>query len=249
MNLFICAPNWDHRVGGVRVLHYLAYIASKLGHVVFLPENTTRNPAWGNYAALGDIGPTDQITMVVPEVNAASEPIPWTRIVRWVLYFPGVLGGPPEYPAHEMVATFLPDYRKAAQEAAPGRPVYDFFLPCVDIPETPPTERYLGALYWQHKGPAIPPPEAAIEITRSWPPTRKELFALLRSSRRFYCADAFSALAQEAQLAGCEVFILDGFKWVKAGDLQASDYLQDDEKAMATVAAFLAQVDKHFGDS
>lgn len=177
MNILISSPPYTHRSGGIRVLHYLGYLCYQLGHNVQM-NSTYCNPVWGKYSA--PLNHKPDIT-ILPEINPPSEP--GLNVVRWVLYFPGAIGGgPTTYPSHELVVSYHDAYNEAANAAATRKPILNFRLPfCekIDLSQMPlsgPT-RKIKNVVWYGKGPRIPCNDihCAIEITREWPSKRNEL--------------------------------------------------------------------------
>jgi hypothetical protein len=172
---------------------------------------------WGKYSA--PLNHKPDIT-ILPEINPPSEP--GLNVVRWVLYFPGAIGGgPTTYPSHELVVSYHDAYNEAANAAATRKPILNFRLPfCekIDLSQMPlsgPT-RKIKNVVWYGKGPRIPCNDihCAIEITREWPSKRNELLNVLQNTHIFYSYDEHTALNNEALLCGCTVFIWreNGFK-------------------------------------
>jgi hypothetical protein len=238
----ISSPPYHSGSGGIRVLHRLGYLATLLGHRVDM-TTPVLNPDWGAYHAPFEGEPD---LSVIPEIWPASEP---GNVIRWVLYFPGVLAGPTLYPDHELVVSFCEQYNLAALQASPSGRIEQFFLatcelPCRDDPE----ERLHDGCYWQGKGPRINPPGDAMlrEITRGWPTPRRELVRLFRQCRALYSCDAHTAINQEAQLCGCDVFVWDG-GWEPWHDPFAEMFLPTEEKQLEQVEEFLTKCGSHFG--
>ena len=211
MKILISSPDYQQSSGGIRVLHYLGYLAHLNDHKVKMSCNHL-NKSWGDYSQ--DIDKPD-IT-ILPEIDPPSDSNQG-HVVRWVLYFPAVLcGGPSVYPEHELVVSYHPEYDQAANDAATRKPVLSFTLPFCDMGEAstniPTGLRDVNNVVWYGKGSRIFSPNelSAIEITRSWPLNRKDLITLLKNTNRFYSFDRFTALNDEALLCGCEVLVWDG---------------------------------------
>jgi len=144
--------------------------------------------------------------VVYPEVTHGN-PLESDRVVRWTLNKPGHLGGDKEYPASEYVWTWSKDF-------------YDAPLLTVDTVEhdifyrdtTPKTQdcAYFGK--GAHRGVArIPLTRHMPEINRNippWPPTRKDLGDLLRTTVTLYTYDDCTQIIDEAFLCGCKVVLL-----------------------------------------
>lgn len=244
MKIAIQAPPYHSASGGIRVLHYLGYLAYRLGHQVDM-RSCVLNPEWGRYSAFHGNDP--DIT-ILPEISPASEP--GRNTVRWVLFFPARLAGPAFYPEHELVVSFHPAYTEATCHAAPGRKVTEFFLPVCDLPgfdETP--QRDLPGVVWVGKGEKqnIPDIAGLPEITRGWPSPRKELIRYLKRCKRFFSFDQWTALNSEAQICGCEVFVWDGSSFKPFFDPDAYELIPNEERQLLRVQVFLRMIAEHFG--
>ena len=236
MYITIAARDYIRSSGGIACLHYLAYLLHKLGHRVDV-MGAKLNPEYGDYAA-----PNSTCDLfIVPEINPPTYP---GNVVRWVMFFPGQNGGPMEYPEHETVVSFHPTYTAAARCAAGGRNVYELFLPVCDLPgitdDIQRTDRFLA---WYGKGPRAISPEAldAVEITRSWPATRKALVHTLMSAQRLYSFDQYTILNSEAQLCGCAVYVWTGERFMPFDD-PTRHQLLDTSDHLSCVKNFLACV-------
>ena len=244
MQLAIASPPWRHNSGGIRVLHYLGYLATKLGHTVTMGHDKT-NPAWGHYSEI--IFRPDLV--IVPEIHDAT---PNVRIptIRWCLFYPGHLRGPVKYPRHEQVVCFDSEYLEACKAATDG-PVWEFFLPSCDLPglnEAPVPERDLPGSFWVHKGTrsdAGLPKQGLIEITDKYPATRRELVALLRRCETFVSYDKHSALIQEAFLCGVPEVIYYDKGWQEFMDWEnCLRFLTDEPRDLKRVDEFLQKCRK-----
>jgi hypothetical protein len=84
-----------------------------------------------------------------------------------------------------------------------------------NIGVTPTKDRRLD-LFYVGKGSLfvqIKKVENTVEITRTWPPTKKELSILLRNCRFFYTYDSWSNINVEANLCGAIPIFLDNGPW------------------------------------
>ena len=242
MRIRISSPPYHSGSGGIKVLHRLGYLATLLGHRVDM-ISAVLNPEWGAYHAPFEGEPD---LSIIPEINPASTP---GNVVRWVLYFPGALSGPAVYPDHELVVSFQDEYLEAARLAAPGRKVEEFFLAAVELPGIEdPVPRGPGSCYWQGKGPReIPPGGIEQEITRGWPASRRDLVRLLKSCRTLYSCDQHTAVNQEGQLCGCDVFVWNGEHFALWYDTFAYEFIAIEKVQLEETARFLAICAEHFG--
>ena len=235
---------YDPASGGIRTMHYLAYLCHRLGHQVDVGGSNT-NPAWGMYAQR--LPCVD--FAVVAEARPATAPgsIP---IVRWVLFFPGAIGnGPAMYPDHEMVVNFHPKYRAATELAAPGRVVMELLLPTIELPGIDEVvDRSLPGVVWVGKGHPVNVQETVglPRITRTWPMPRRELILLMKRSKILYSFDPYSAINAEGEMCGCQVMVWDGKSFQPFNTPNLQSELMNPERDEKVVAAFIEQVAIHF---
>lgn len=184
----IACPPSDQPSAGIRVLKNLASDLRARGY-----EART---AWDGEA------PPDTI-VVYPEI-VPGNPMKGSSVVRFVLYFPGAIGGDKTYDKGELIFTYAPIYY-------PGVPILT--VPCIEPffrDEGKPRE---GGCFWVGKGselPRIPETEGLVEITHAWPASREDLAALLNTKDIFYTYDSYTALIPEAQKCGCKTVVIHG---------------------------------------
>lgn len=246
MKVLILSPGYDPSSGGIRVLHYFAYLAHRSGnHNVKLTCNVF-NPDWGNYSH--EFGPDHDIA-ILPEIYPPA--ITLKNPVRWVLYYPGQLcGGPVFYPPHETVVSYHPDYTQSAKDAASGRDVMEFYLPYSDMSGVNPDEfKPIPGIVWYGKHPIVPCPEIAglSVINRSWPSPRANLITVLNKTRTFYSFDKCTSLNNEALLCGCNVLLWNGTEFKKYEHDNPSVNIMNVERDQESVNDFLAKLKNNFG--
>ena len=246
MKIRIKSPPYHSASGGVKVLHYLGYLCSKLGHAVDMTSGIL-NPDWGNYhQSLTDV-----------DVTIYPESYPWSdksegKIVRWVLYFPGKIGsGQTTYPGHEMVVSYMPEYTESARFAAQGRPVIEFYLPFIELPGIEEIyDRNIAGAYWVGKGQRkdLPELQGLKEITRGWPTPRIELIRFLKKCQAFYSFDKFTALNHEAYMCGCLAYLFDYSKneWALYQPSNINVEIMNFEHDLQLTRDFLLNVDQYF---
>lgn len=245
MNILISAPSYTHGCGGIRVLHYLGWLAKYIGHNVKM-DSPYCNPEWGEYS--GRIGEPD--IKIIPEINPASS-IRDGNVVRWVLYFPGALGnGPKKYPRHEVVVSYHEMYDLAANEATENKPILNFYLPFCEMPKiNMATERTTQKVAWygkadKNKCPII---TDALEITRWFPSTRIELMKLLYQTNIVYSFDKYTVFNDEALLCGGRVLLWNGIEFREYKNDQAHDVVMDIERDLIRTDKFLNTLGDIFG--
>jgi hypothetical protein len=250
MNIIISAPAYTHRSGGIRVLHYLGYLAKYIGHNVKM-DSPHCNPEWGEYS--GRIGKPD--IKIIPEINPATLRSDG-NIVRWVLYYPGmILNGPKVYPEHELVVSYHDEYDILVNLAAKRKPILKFCLPFCEIPTeglkrnpSPEMRKNSGAV-WYGKAcrSALPTVEGAVEINHEWPQSRLELMQLLEDTNVLYSFDRNTTINDEALLCGCKVLLWQGIEFKEYVNPMAADVLMNYERDIKLTEKFLADVAEIFG--
>lgn len=220
----IWAPEYDHTSAGIRALYELGKHLSSRGYDVVITQS---NPA------------NDDDIVIYPEIIPGN-PLEGKVVVRYVLCFPGTIGGNIQYDPKEIVFTYSPLYYLNAPvltvPTIEENIFYDYGL-----------ERE-GGCFWVGKGfkhPRIPETEGMMEITREWPRTRAELALFLNHKKTFYTYDAFTALAVEAEKCGCEVVVIPGKVDDPSYDQQIKDFDSQLDAFISITqrAAFLAHMD------
>lgn len=186
----IGAPPHEHNSAGIRVLYDLQKWLVRAGYDALV---CTYSPEYPKAQFADDI-------VIYPEV-APGNLLNAKRVVRYVMNTPGKLGhGERSYAPDE----FLVAYNRHLAPYADGRvlevPSIEpwFYDPGLESP------RDVDVFYvGKGRNTGHHPPDA-LEITKAWPPTRREMAALLRRARRLYCYDGFTIMVREAWLCGCE---------------------------------------------
>lgn len=220
---YIVTPRYVRTSAGIKSLHLLCHSLNSIGENAYLLIHPYSDP---ESAVLPDLlTPTvsqhvidyhfrEGLTPIVvyPE-TVAGNPFGAPCVARYVLNFPGLLGGDTVYDADEYVF----GYSKVLAEAA-GVPERVLFIPATDTrifyPPDGPSERkgscYFAAKYKTiHNGTLQDITKDSFEITRDLPDslTPEEIAALFRRSEVFYTYEN-TALAVEAVMCGCPaVFI------------------------------------------
>ncbi len=221
---YIVAPPYVRISAGVRVLHLLCHSLNRLGHTAYL----LMYPAmpWRAHQICADLM-TPVLThdvakshferglspiMVYPE-TVAGNPFGSPCIVRYVLNFPGLLGGNKVYADDELCFSY-----GEVLAAHTRNPTNILFLPAIDTRNYyPPSggQKRSGTCFYAdkyqvaHKGKLFDITKDSIEITRDKPDsqTPQQIAELFRKSELFYVYEN-TALAIEAVLCGCPVVFL-----------------------------------------
>lgn len=146
--------------------------------------------------------------VVYPEV-VAGNPLGFRTVARWVLNYPGLLGGDATFADGELVFTWQTRYISRV-------PVLR--LDAVDRSlfyrdDTVSRNRICTFVNKGGKFRDIPEDANAVQITKQWPPSRRELADLLRRTSCLYSFDGNSSILDEALACGAKVKVVtvDGY--------------------------------------
>jgi hypothetical protein len=157
--------------------------------------------------------------LIVPEVFPEID-IPH---VRWCLNKPGILGGPKTYGKGTLVFHYCPELEESAKAAAHDGTSTEFMLGTIEIPKLPlASRRYLLWYRGKFKGEIEEYDGTLLQLTRTWPPTKREYWELLNRTSSIFSYDDFSAVNLEAHLCGVNVV------HVKNGESFGSPYTPPD---------------------
>lgn len=268
---YVVAPPFTRTSAGIKVLHLLCDTLNHLGceaymviHPGGLPNRIVSSsldtPVLTRKIARRHFRDGRTPVLVYPE-TVTGNPFRAPVVCRYVLNYPGLLGGDTAYAAGEMVYGY--SHRLAA---AAGVPDQVLFLPASD-PDVfhPPASEGArsGACFYAskyrevHGGDLLPVTSGAFEITRDKPNSLSplEIAELFRRSEVFYCYENTS-LATEAAMCGCPAVFLpnehlteiiaseelgsDGFAW--------GDGPEEIARARATVGRFYDHYRKVLND-
>lgn len=212
---YIVAPGYTRMSAGIRVLHLLCHSLRKLGYEAYMVSETVNvyfdAPKLTQDAAQSHFQSALTPIVVYPE-TIWGNPLQAPFVVRYLLNFPGLLGGPKEFGQED----YLLSYCKGMNPNAEAEKV--LFCPASDtsiyFPPPPGTKRegscfYAGKYTHFHGGKLLPITEGSYEITRfdDKAQTPQEIADLFRRSEVFYCYEN-SSLSLEAALCGCPVVLL-----------------------------------------
>jgi hypothetical protein len=220
---YIIAPEYRHVSAGIRVLHLLCHMLNLKGQCAFLTTSIV-NSDWIapilTEAIVQKHFDEKRTPIVIYPETILGNPLQAGCIVRYLLNYPGLLGGPAEFGPDEMLFWYSDQMKRECQR---GGLVLSF--PATDARIfTPPPEGsvrrgscFYGEKYKHVSGEKLSPPsEGSIEILREGPgvQTREELLNLFRTSELFYCYES-SALSLEAALCGCPVVLIPNSLYTK----------------------------------
>ena len=199
MRYIIFAPNFS-KSAGVRALYRLSELLEARG----LEAPVLCEKGDGKHHCITQFTREMQENDIIiyPEIIKGN-PLLFRRVVRYVLYYPGVLGGDERYAANEYVITWDAIYLD-------GVPVLN--LPLMDAnlfydEHLPKTQNCI----FIHKGGIwrdIPELKSAVHITMDYPKDREELASLLKTTDILYSYDKYSMLNDEAFACGANVKII-----------------------------------------
>ncbi len=219
---YIVTARYVRTSAGIKALHLLCHALNGIGERAYIitypsyPPEFSVNPKLVTPLLTYGVVRSDfdrrlcPITVYPEIVQGNSFGAPF--VVRYVLNFPGLLGGDAEYPETELCVGYSESITKAVPRARAT-----LFIPASDpLIFTPyPCVRregtcfYAGKFKYFHGGKLLDITKDSTEITRhrSDSQTAEQIAEIFRRSELFYCYEN-SALAIEAVLCGCPVVFL-----------------------------------------
>lgn len=220
---YIVAPRYVRTSAGIKSLHLLCHSLNTLGQSAYILLHPSHDHITATHPELLTPLVTQRIIdhhfrrgltpiVVYPE-TVAGNPFQAPFVVRYVLNFPGHLGGDKTYPSSELIYS----YSKTLADAV-GFKDNVLFIPATDTNIFHPPERegvrqgscFFASKYKTiHNGKLLPITDGSVEIVRDVPEeqTPQQIAELFRRSEVFYAYEN-TALAIEAVLCGCPaVFI------------------------------------------
>ena len=185
----VVAPPYQHNSAGIRVLYDLQKWLVRAGLDAIVCT-------WFQGYPVEQFA--DDI-VIYPEV-APGNILNAKRVIRYLLNVPGKLGhGLKTYDKNEIMVAYNQDLAPYANGMMLQVPATEPFFNATGAIKTC-NAMYVGK--GQNLG--LHPPDC-IEITKTWPATRRDVAQFLRSVKTLYMYDNFSILGHEAELCGCEV--------------------------------------------
>lgn len=199
--------HYNEKSAGCVACHRLVHDLNESGFDAFSRHPT--NPSW-NERRLSNFGAAlltryGNAIVIYPEI-VSGNPLRAGRVARWVLFFPGQLGGDEQYSPDELVFTWSQKYYNTDRVLSLDLVDRELF----NDRDLPPKE--LDCFY-HGKGSLSSSEKASFskgltEITFKWPASRPELANLLRRTRVLYTNDGHTALVREARLCGCQIILV-----------------------------------------
>ena len=193
---------------GIRTLYRLADALVSRGYnaYMFAPASDEINC---NFLTKITKAMKQNAIVVYPELIYGN-PLNFNNVVRYVLYYPGKLGGEKKYNSQELIITFSSMYYQNV-------PVLS--IPCLDkniFYKDDSIKKDIDC-YFVYKGgkwKKIEEFKNMVEINKNYPAKRQDLGDLLRRTKTLYSYDDHSLLLDEAIECGCKVKIVrqDGFE-------------------------------------
>lgn len=219
---YVVAPQYTQRSAGIKALHMLCNALNRAGERAFLitrpyssPENAIHpgllTPLLTESVIRQDYESGLTPIVIYPEV-VSGNPYNAPLAVRYVLNYPGLLGGDREYRPDEFVITYSGELAKAVPNTR-----MTLFVPASDPDVFSPEPRvprsgscfYAGKYREIHGGALFDITRDSVEIHRQPPLAQspEEIADLFRRSEIFYTYEN-TALAIEALLCECPVVFL-----------------------------------------
>lgn len=255
---YIVAPQYVRTSAGIRALHLLCHALNRSGERAymvmwpFIPDLASTHPDLLTPLLSKDIIEADAARGLAPIAvypeTVVGNPLGAPFVVRYVMNFPGLLGGQTQFDPGEL----LFGYSSVLADAV-GVPENVLFIPTSDIDVFRPEPRvprsgtcfFAGKYRDFHRGKLMDLTRGSTEIVRdrAGSQTPAEIADLFRRSELFYCYEN-SALAIEAVLCECPAVFLPNehlTSIIAAAELGAEGYAWgpgagEVERARASVA-------------
>jgi hypothetical protein len=221
---YIVAPHFTQASAGIRVLYMLCHHLNLKGEKAYILFNTYHKNSDEYYNYLAPHLNSDihgfykksnlEPIYIYPE-TIKGNPYKALHIVRYVLNYPGLLGGGTRYDNNELVYTYSEALRASLNHHDGGV----LYIPaCDDAIFYPPTNKehvryrkcFYAAKYQDiHQGKLFDLTNDCFEITRGRldSPTQREMADILRESEILYVYENTS-VATEAVMCGCPVVFI-----------------------------------------
>jgi hypothetical protein len=213
----IVAPDFTHRSAGVRALYRLCHHLNQSGYlsaVIPIPGNKIKNHS--PWKVFGYNGSVDGTVVIYPEIISGN-PYKASKVVRWVLNDPGLLGGEKHYDDNEVVFVYDPNKIEIVNKAI-KKPVgaervlwVGVVDPDIIYPDLE-TEKIFDCSFTS-KGHALAnkfpiDPSSGIKRLEDLTPDYASLGDVLRKTSTLYSFDHYSNLLREAFICGCDVKVI-----------------------------------------
>jgi hypothetical protein len=224
IRFLICSPPYCEDSSGVRALYRLCHLLNCAGYEAAIypidgcsgPLSPWKTPIVAESALSGTA------VVIYPEI-VSGNPLGAKRVVRWVLNYPGFIGGNPFFERDELVMVW--DRKMLNRVSSSVRcqlsPAHVLQVPVVDPSFIYPDRSVVkdvdcyfiykgrGAYNMFHERYRLPCEEKMICIDRNVD-TQFHLGELLRRTKKLYSFDHATILFHEALIAQCEIFQVHG---------------------------------------
>jgi hypothetical protein len=211
---YIYTPSWRENAAGIRVLHYLCDSLNKAGYSAYLvlhnpfESNIQTNPLLTTPVLSQDLADlhfrNGRVPTVIYSETIPGNPLRASRVVRYLLNYPGALGGSTKFSPNELLVS----YTKAIKEFSSQESLL-LFLPAIkrdELPKVKEKDPNLRLIYAGKYRAFVGPPPRVIEfpvteIYRDGPlrQSRTEVLDLLSQASVLYLWEN-SSIATEAIL-------------------------------------------------
>ena len=188
----IYAPLYRHNSAGIRVCYELQKWLILAGYdalVIVATDNYSHNQF------------ADDI-VIYPEIIRGN-PLKAKRVVRYIMNFPGKIGGDRTYAPHELLVAYNPELTCYSDGAMLQLPTTESFFYQDNTPKT------RNAVYVGKGRDLKAHPKDCEYITGSFPDTRRKVADFLRAVKTLYTYDDFTIITHEAKTCGCDVRYID----------------------------------------
>lgn len=211
---YIDAPPYRRTSNGILILHRLCHELNNAGYEAYVSTNIT-NPDWWTPTLTDEVRARHKASQsnpigIYPEIRTGN-PFATPVVVRYLLNYPGLLGGPENFHASDYLLAFTELIRERTNAHS------TLFMQTTDRSifnnlDNPFDDQRQGHLIYpgRHNDARLRYPalfDNTTVITSSWPEDHSTLAALFRKSERLYLFEP-SNLAVEAVLCGCPAIIL-----------------------------------------
>lgn len=199
-NYIICAPSYACS-NGIRVLHFLSKILEENGYNAYMFSPAPHHKDYKYVEKITDDMRKNAI-VVYPEI-VKGNPLGFQNVVRYVLYYPGVLGGNKEYHSSEMIFAYDRVFTTLGNVLT-----VPFLDTTIFYDDASPKRQDCYFVYKGGKWKEAIETSGLLEINMHYPDTREKLADLLRTTGTLYSYDNHTALLEEAIFCGCKVKII-----------------------------------------
>jgi hypothetical protein len=237
---YIVAPDYNRLSSGVMILHNLCHLLNEAGEMAFIATSRKVHPDLFTPPASQSVINKQkeeglEPIVVYPESYIAGNPLGGKHVVRYLLNYPGALGGDKVYEKTDMIWSYsrelLVDQDTKYQENILDIPVIptNIFYPPMGIPHRSGicfyAEKYRRWSNDVHHERSQNCTEIYGASCGRLAQSKEQVAEIFRRSEMFYCYES-SALIDEATLCGCPVTLMrtPHFKEVIGGVIPGAEW-------------------------